>query len=526
MANLKRRNFLKFIGASIAAPLLASCNQNQYGSTISLTEELNDPELIRQSIGFAPIQAGTQDELSLPQGFDYKILRSWGDSIGEGIEFGFNNDFTCYSPLKGSKDGLLWVNHEFMDPKYVKGEADQRKAVGGSIIRIKDKSKTGNPDWEFIEDEKYNRRLDANSYFEMTGAAKEKYPHVYGTLANCSGGQTPWSTVLSAEENYHFYDSLYRWKNFNREHYGWIIEVDPYDKSSTPRKHTSLGRFSHENAAITIGKDKRIIVYMGDDKENEHIYKFVSRNKYNPRDEKANRNLLCDGDLYVAKFDANRLSTEAKTRGKGTWELLSLKNPKLKNKFKSQAELLIKTRDAAKHVKATPLDRPEDLEFSPDGKSVFVSLTKNMSQGNFFGSILRFEDDERDPSKFDYEVFVSGGETSEVCCPDNLAFDKKGNLWVTTDIDGSVINKGRYQFHGNNALFMVPMSGDYAGIPQRFAVAPPGAELTGPWFAPDGRTLFLSVQHPGEKNLPSKWPHSPNHDYPRPSVVAITGFDA
>lgn len=536
-----RREFLKFMGVASATPLLTSCAQvqemtNNYWGLLH--------KRAKGSFDFQALAPSKADELVLPQGFRYNVIRSWQDSITNG-NFGFNNDFTSFFPIvkdggsdyfpqsqkelttnpaKFSQEGLLWVNHEYFDPRYIRKEKDQRKAVGGSIMRI---AAQANGDWHFVDDFDLNRRLDAHTPFNVTGPVRSRYPIMTGTLANCSGGQTPWLTVLSGEENYHLYEEKYHWRNFDQQQYGWIIEVDPYNPEATPRKHSAMGRFAHENAATTISKSGKVVVYMGDDRAGEHIYKFVSRKKYNANDRKANFDILSEGELYVAKLEKDLASLPKGKKAKGKWYCISLEDPILQDHFSTEAEMLIETRKAAKLLGATPLDRAEDLEVSPYDKSIFVALTKNKDDANYFGSILRiFEKGSNHESlDFKYQVFAAGGEELGMACPDNLAFDNKGNLWVTTDISGGDLNKGRYEFHGNNSLFVIPLAGEQAGLPKRFASAPPGAELTGPWFSPDFKTLFLSVQHPGEDRLPSKWPNSLEHDYPRPSVVAITGFD-
>ena len=141
---------------------------------------------------------------------------------------------------------------------------------------------------------------------------------------------------------------------------------------------------------------------------------------------------------------------------------------------------------------------------------------------------------EEDGGAFDALVFkastyLAGGEAQGFSCPDNLAFDLSGNLWLTSDMSGSVMNKadGPYMPFKNNSLFVIPRYGKDAGKVIRVASAPRDAELTGPWFAPDGKTLFLSVQHPGEQttdlnNPTSRWPFDED-EVPKPSVVAITG---
>lgn len=143
------------------------------------------------------------------------------------------------------------------------------------------------------------------------------------------------------------------------------------------------------------------------------------------------------------------------------------------------------------------------------------------------GSILKISENNKNYKSLSFtaETFILGGENSGFSCPDNLVFDKNGNLWFTTDISGSVLNKGVYSKFGNNGLFVIPMQGEHAGLAIQMASAPIEAELTGPCFSPDQKTLFLSVQHPGERtkdlnNLTSNWPTG---NTPKPSVVTISG---
>jgi secreted PhoX family phosphatase len=337
-----------------------------------------------------------------------------------------------------------------------------------------------------------------------------------GTLANCAGGVTPWGTYLTCEENYdQFYGetrdngslkpSLFGWeKIFPRppEHYGWVVEVVP--ATGRAKKLTALGRFCHECATVVRAKDGRPVVYSGDDADNQFLYKFVSSAK----------NSLHEGTLYVANTE------------KGEWIPLVWKdNPVLRRAFQDQTDVLIHCRKAGSLLGATPLDRPEDIEICPRTGAVYVALTNNKTEGRYFGSILKIDDGERTGTKFSSRTFLFGGEESGVSCPDNMAFDRKGNLWLTTDMAG--MNKEPYTKFKNNGLFFLPMTGENAGRAYLVATAPNEAELTGPTFSPDGRTLFLSVQHPGELSrsfeaLTSHWPGGGN-SIPKPAVVAISG---
>ena len=292
------------------------------------------------------------------------------------------------------------------------------------------------------------------------------------------------------------------------EHYGWVVEVDP--KSGKAQKHIALGRFAHECCTIYELEDKRVVAYTGDDSNNEHLYKFIS----------SKPGSLKEGTLYVADVE------------NGKWLALDwASNDKLKNKFKDQTEVLIRTREAAKILGASELNRPEDIEIDPITGHVFVSLTNNKSKNDFHGSIMKIEEDNGkfDSLTFKASTYKAGGEENGFSCPDNLAFDQAGNLWMTSDMSGHMMNKegSPYLPFKNNSLFVIPRYGKDAGKVIRVATAPTDAELTGPWFSPDGKTLFLSVQHPGEqtkdlKNPTSNWPFDEDN-IPKPAVVAITG---
>jgi secreted PhoX family phosphatase len=200
---------------------------------------------------------------------------------------------------------------------------------------------------------------------------------------------------------------------------------------------------------------------------------------------------------------------------------------RLKKVFKDQTDILIHCRQAAKLVGATPLDRPEDIEVDPITGDVLVACTNNKKANRPHGKILKIKENNNDPKSlnFSHEVFLSGGEQSGLSCPDNLAFDKNGNLWVTPDISGYEMHKHHYKNFGNNGLFVIQRSGPQAGKPIQIASAPKDAEFTGPVFSPDHKTLFLSVQHPGELTVNLEKPTSswPTGHMPKSAVITLSG---
>ncbi|MFC4768292.1 PhoX family protein, partial [Effusibacillus consociatus] len=539
-----RREFMTYMGVGTAAMIGAVSGLDKVAMAAGKTWE---PDKAAQGIPskFKPISRTRQNDVMLPQGFKYDIIATYGDVINsKGEKFGDSVDLTVYFPIdaveggNNSEEGLLWVNHEFPMPenymkmlgmlgivadKYENSLAAkypdllqmQKESVGGSVIRIKKENGT----WKMIKDDKYNRRVHGNTKIELTGPASgstavKGAKVVYGSLGNCSGGRTLWNTVLSCEENTE-YGKSYGWPDFVDEHYGWVVEVDPFNLDAPVRKHTALGRFAHENAAMGLTKDGRVVVYMGDDSRDEFFYKFISEKKFNPNNREANFSILESGTLYAADLY------------NGKWIALDYnKNEKLRTYkkaganepfFKSQADVVTFAREAGRAVGGTPMDRPEDVEIHPHDGTVYLSLTNNSKHGNFHGQILRFipADEDHASDSFTFEVFAVGGQHNGFSCPDNLHFDSEGNLWVAEDYGD---DEKVYEQFGNCAFLMIPTAGKNYGEAFQFLSGPVGSETTGPWFTPDEKTLFLNIQHP------ESWNPHPTHRFGRASTIAITGF--
>ena len=543
--NTDRRKFIAFLGKAglgtvLIPPYLIGCGNSSNPIKI---EKLSEEQLKKlMDLKLEALLPSDKDELLLAKGLDYHVIARWGDKISEKDTFGFNCDFTAFIPLdeNNPKDGLLWVNHEYVNTKYVsdfnyrdyenpiehrtKEQVDKEMYnVGGSIVRIREEDGV----WKVVENDPHNRRITANTpmKFNWDHPIRGK-KMAFGTNSNCSGGITPWNTFLTCEENYyhHFGEVKYtednkpiyvmgddEWElfyDYPAEHYGWVVEVDP--RTGEAQKHVALGRYAHECCTLYRLDDERIVAYSGDDKKNEHLYKFIS----------SKPNSLKEGTLYVADtINGKWLSMD--------WET----QPVLQDRFKDQTDVLIRSREAAKLLGATPLNRPEDIEIDPITGHVFVALTNNYDKDDYHGSLLKIEEDNGafDSLSFKASTYMAGGEESGFSCPDNLAFDQSGNLWMTTDVSGWAMNNPEepYMPFKNNSLFVIPRIGEDAGKVIRVASGPRDSELTGPWFSPDGKTLFLSVQHPGEQTRhvedpTSTWPHD-GDNIPKPSVVAITG---
>ena len=523
---------------------------------------------------------------------------------GQTRRFGYNNDFVGYLPVEGSsRHGLLVVNHEYTNEELMfpgvpeqsstgfeettkRMVAIEMAAHGGSVVEIKREGAR----WEPVLGSRYTRRITAETPMELTGpaagsprlatSADPAGRHVLGMINNCSGGVTPWGTWLSGEENIHYYFEgrvppehrefanhrryglplpVFAWHRHHARfvvpkephepnRFGWVVEIDPFDATSTPKKRTALGRMKHEGAAGALTADGRYVVYLGDDERFEYVYRFVTSATVDRQNPAANRDILDSGTLAVARYDAD---------GAGRWLPLVHGTGPLteQNGFASQADVLIETRRAADLLGATKMDRPEDIEANPKTGRVYVMLTNNTRRkpdevnaanprpNNAFGHVVEMIPDGADHAaeSFRWEILLRCGDPSVVeigatfsaqttkdgwfGMPDNCAFDGQGRLWISTD-GNDARRTGR-----NDGLWAIETEGERRGTSRHFFRAPDGAELCGPFFTPDDETLFLAVQHPGEaedrksatfSNPTTRWPDFRDDMPPRPSVVAIT----
>ena len=530
-------------------------------------------------------------------------------------QFGYNNDYVGILPIDGDdKRALLVVNHEYTNENIMfptgRYSADEIKSIamfnhGLSVVTIRRGLVPGS--WyreKNLRATPYNRRIHIHTEFVLDGPAAgddrlkttddPTGTRVLGTLNNCAGGTTPWGTVLSGEENFNGFfdksgdlDSRYTaeyarygitgsgkgWMSVSHRfdltqephephRFGWVVEIDPYEPTSAPRKHTMLGRFKHEAATIVIAKNGHAVAYMGDDERGDYIYKFVSKEKFDEGTGRAarrhNKSLLTRGTLYVAKFTGDG-TEDGVYDGTGEWIPLCSDTESFVEGM-SVADVLIFTRLAADKVTPTRMDRPEDVEPNPVNGKVYAALTNNSNRGkagmevdeanplsssmvrsaigapltsasgNRNGYVLEITADGGNHAKstFTWDLLLVCGDpeaaetyfggfdkagVSPISCPDNVSFDDDGNLWIATD--GNVLGS-------NDGIFRVPVAGPNRGQVQQFVTMPRGSEACGPLIADNSRSLFFAVQHPGEldtatfENQLSTWPHT--DDFPRPSV--------
>lgn len=523
-------------------------------------------------------------------------------------QFGYNNDYVGFIPLDGADDhGLLVVNHEYtnaelmfpnwatigkdgegkdkvMMGEFTKDIVDiEMAAHGGTVIEIRKE----NGKWVPVLDGAMNRRLHVGTEMMLSGPAAghdrlktnadPSGMKVLGTLNNCAGGVTPWGTWLMAEENFHGYfvgelpeghpetvnykryGAPAGWYNWGTHHdrfdvskepnepnrFGWVVEVDPMDPNSVPKKRTALGRMKHEGAESVVNKDGRVVFYCGDDERFDYVYKFVTSAAYNPDDRAANMDLLDDGTLYVARFNAD-----------GTVDWMPLVHGEgplnADNGFMSQADVVIEARRAGDLLGATRMDRPEDVQPNAMTGKVYCMLTNNTRRkegdenaanpraNNAFGHIIEISETDGDfaSTKSTWEILLKCGDPSVADVgasfssattkdgwfgmPDNCAIDADGRLWVSTD-GNSQKRTGR-----TDGLWAVDTEGDARATSKLFFRVPVGAEMCGPLFDPTGETVFLAVQHPGDEGLATyeqpatRWPDFRDDMPVRPAVVAVT----
>ena len=510
-------------------------------------------------------------------------------------QVGMHHDGMHYFPLHrgpaGNKQGLLVVNHEYTDESYLQTGtsttppkaswtaemvAKSQAAHGVSVVEVKEAS---HGEWTLVRSRR-NRRITANTPMELAGpaaghrllrtVADPEGRTVLGTINNCAHGVTPWNTYLACEENFNGYfrvdtgaytaeqaalTSRYgvggdrnNWATHDQRfvitaedpheanRFGWVVEIDPFDPTSTPVKRTALGRVKHESAYVHVGKGGRAVVYTGDDQVNEHVYKFVSAGNWKSMRARG-QSPLDEGTRYVAKFNDD---------GSGQWLPLVHGTGGLtaENGFADQGDVLIKTRLAASTLGATRMDRPEWVAVDPNTGMVYLTLTNNTSSAkvlsaanprkpNPSGHIIRWGEtgDDHTATSFEWDLFLLAGhgrdsgdgstiaEEDAFGSPDGLWSDPDGRVWIQTD--------GTQPRGANDQMLAAnPYRTDAAGAPQlrRFLTGVRGCEVTGVVTTPDQRTMFVNLQHPGD-GAPSQWPHQDGITTPRSATVIITKDD-
>jgi hypothetical protein len=603
-ANLTRRRVLQGGIGLAATAFLGAPLAREAGIDVTPVARAAAP-------GFTSIPPSYDDEVHVPAGYTAELFYAWGDPISDGPDWkpdasntafdqtrqaGMHHDGMHYFSL-GEDWGLLAINHEYTDDGILHvGGTDpwtaakvekSQNAHGVSIIEVKKVA----GQWTIVRPSSFARRITANTPIAISGpaaanslmktAADPSGLEVLGTLNNCAHGYTPWATYLTCEENWNGYFSHdgdiaeledryglfpdgfgYRWHEFDERfrvadhpnepnRFGWVVEIDPLVPFSKPVKRTALGRIKHEGAWSTVAGNGKVVVYMGDDERYEYVYKFVSNGTFTPGNRIANRNLLDNGTLYAARFNAD---------GSGNWLPLVYGQSGLgpATGFDSQAEVLIYARAAADVAGATPMDRPEWGAVHPTTQEVYMTMTNNTRRndddvdaanpraGNSLGHIIRWREAGGDSSatSFDWDIFVLAGDPALgdpnkagnikgdlFGSPDGLWFDQNGLLWIQTDISSTSVGEGDYANLGNNQMLAADVE---TGEIRRFLTGVPGSEVTGVVMSPDGTAMWVNIQHPGEgpANLDpenplefSTFPDGPEGGRPRSATLLVTKND-
>ena len=553
--------------------------------------------------GFTPIPIQTDFTVHVPEGYSWQPVAKWGEPLFSDAEplsqqtgvsvqssdrvFGENTDGMEAFVVDGRQ--VIAVNHEYVNTK-VNLPLNEDGAVtsaddvltlqnmqGVTVMEVAESA----DGWGIVVDSDLNRRITQNTPMTLAGpaaghpllqtAADPAGTTVLGTMNNCGAGKTPWGTYLTCEENFNGYfgstdetferpadfvrygiglEGRYAYEKFdarfdvsqnpNEPHrFGYIVEIDPTDPTSTPIKHTALGRFKHENAAAVIAPDGRVVVYMGDDERGEFMYKYVSNGIYTPGGPTSA--LLDDGQLYVARFDTDMT---------GEWVALTPEATGM-----DEAEIAIYTRMAASNMSATTMDRPEWVAVNPVSVEGYCALTNNSRRApdftnaggdpafavhnspnprneNRYGQIVRWRpaNDDHASSDFTWDLYVMAGnptvhddayagssnmnEGNLFNSPDGMMFDSTGLLWIQTDGDDD--NEGDFAGNGNNQM----LAGDpVTGQIERFLTGPNGSEVTGLTWSADKRTMFVGIQHPS-----SPFPDGPG-TLARSSIIAVKRDD-
>jgi secreted PhoX family phosphatase len=570
----------------------------------------------RPLLGFTAVAPSTDDAVHVPPGYVAEVLIPWGTPLVGGVawqadgsntaadqerQVGFNHDGIHYFPLdrgrRGSERGLLVLNHEYTDANQIysaaqgsaitpdaAGRAKVAEALAGHGVTVVEIRRDRDGRWSHVVGSRYNRRITGTTPMAFSGPVRPTgTPR--GTLNNCGNGITPWGTYLACEENWNGYFGTadptfaptpaearygvsaagfgYSWHvaeprfdlAVNRaelDNFGWIVEIDPFDPRSTPVKRTALGRFKHE-AAYAREVQGRVVLYSGDDENRDYIYKFVGDAPWQHHRARR-RSPLDHGTLHVARFAAD---------GTGEWLPLVHGQGALTaaNGWVDQADVLLRTRQAADAVGATPCHRPEWITGSDRTGEVYVTFTNGSGVGaphnsnrdpNPYGHIVRLHESLRVSGQgtFTWDIFLLAGDPAYdpavpadqelFGSPDGIWADPDGRVWIQTDISNSSQNLASrgYDNIGNNQMLAAdPATGEV----RRFLTGPRGCEVTGVITTPDQRTMFVNIQHPGESTTHwnglngapstanprtvSNWPDHDPAGRPRSATVAIRRAD-
>ena len=562
-----------FAGSKVSAKGIAPTNRTASGVTAKA----------RPKIGFTSIPLQSSPMPTIAPEYQYSSLIPWRTRLDGKGEFSetLNSDQQARSVGLGhdgiwyfgdDRKGMLAINFEYGTTQHALGKAVptsleevrvSQHLHGVGVMYIEKDAKG----WSLKKD-KRNRRVHVNTPVKFSGPAAKSALLVniagnepLGTLNNCANGYTPWGTYLTCEENFNGYFGAtnptwkasieetrygvnangfgYDWHKYDQRfdrsqpgyaneinRFGWVVEIDPENPKAKPVKRTALGRVKHEGAELVVGKNNRVVVYMGDDERFDYIYKFVSAGDWKKM-VAAGKSPLDEGTLYAARFNDD---------GTGNWLELSPRNPALASW--TIDKILVHTRLAADLAGATKMDRPEWISTGADGWQ-YGTLTNNSNRGrsgqpgvnaanpivqNSDGHIIRWKDsDENLGRTFQWNLFLVSRDTFDeggqmFGSPDGIWADPDGRIFIQTD--------GTQPGRNNDQMLVADAKTKEI---KRIFTGVAGCEVTGVAVTPDRKTMFVNLQHPGDgdpkiSNFPAKFTGAAG-PRPRDCTIVITRKD-
>jgi uncharacterized protein len=562
-----------FAGSKVSAKGIAPTNRNASGVTAKA----------RPKIGFTSIPLQSSPMPTIAPEYQYSSLIPWRTRLDGKGEFSetLNSDQQARSVGLGhdgiwyfgdDRKGMLAINFEYGTTQHALGKAVptsleevrvSQHLHGVGVMYIEKDAKG----WSLKKD-KRNRRVHVNTPVKFSGPAAKSALLVniagnepLGTLNNCANGYTPWGTYLTCEENFNGYFGAtnptwkasieetrygvnangfgYDWHKYDQRfdrsqpgyaneinRFGWVVEIDPENPKAKPVKRTALGRVKHEGAELVVGKNNRVVVYMGDDERFDYIYKFVSAGDWKKM-VAAGKSPLDEGTLYAARFNDD---------GTGEWLELSPSNPALA--AWSIDKILVHTRLAADLAGATKMDRPEWISTGADGWQ-YGTLTNNSNRGrsgqpgvnaanpivqNSDGHIIRWKDSNGNLGRtFQWNLFLVSRDTFDeggqmFGSPDGIWADPDGRIFIQTD--------GTQPGRNNDQMLVADAKTKEI---KRIFTGVAGCEVTGVAVTPDRKTMFVNLQHPGDgdpkiSNFPAKFTGAAG-PRPRDCTIVITRKD-
>ena len=562
-----------FAGSKVSAKGIAPTNRTASGVAAKA----------RQKIGFTSIPLQSSPMPTIAPEYQYSSLIPWRTRLDGKGEFPetLNSDEQARSVGLGhdgmwyfgdNRKGMLAINFEYGTTQHALGksvptsleEVRVSQHLHGVGVMYIEKDAKG---WSLKKD-KRNRRVHVNTPVEFSGPAAKSALLVneagnapQGTVNNCANGYTPWGTYLTCEENFNGYFGAtsptwkasseetrygvnatgfgYDWHKYDQRfdrsqpgyaneinRFGWVVEIDPENPKAKPVKRTALGRVKHEGAELVVGKNNRVVVYMGDDERFDYIYKFVSAGDWKKM-VAAGKSPLDEGTLYAARFNDD---------GTGEWLELSPSNPALS--AWSIDKILVHTRLAADLAGATKMDRPEWISTGADGWQ-YGTLTNNSNRGrsgqpgvnaanpivqNSDGHIIRWKDSDGNLGRtFQWNLFLVSRDTFDeggqmFGSPDGIWADPDGRIFIQTD--------GTQPGRNNDQMLVADAKTKEI---KRIFTGVAGCEVTGVAVTPDRKTMFVNLQHPGDgdpkiSNFPAKFTGAAG-PRPRDCTIVITRKD-